>query len=248
MSTQEDLERQLAARAEESARKDQEIKQMKEQMELLKESMRKQQDIMGQLQVRLNQEASGRGGRTSAVTTVAAAGAQLEVEKEERREEAKTVEILKLAVPVLEWQGKNFESWMAKVKLVLMSRIWKDIGTALEGVGTEEVTTVVKTEGKTVVSSTGVKLPEGVTEARANTFFMWLTTVLGTQFLPMQKRASKKPCGWTRLVALWGGVIGKFKVNSLIGRAAAQQQWSELKQGIEESFSSFVSRVDAIER
>ena len=62
MSTQEELEQQLAARAEESTRKDQEIKQMKEQMELLKESMRKQQDIMGQLQVRLDQETSGHAG------------------------------------------------------------------------------------------------------------------------------------------------------------------------------------------
>ena len=46
---------------------------------------------------------------------------------------------MKLAVPVLEWGGKNFELWEEKVKLVLMSRQWKDVGVALEGVGTEEV-------------------------------------------------------------------------------------------------------------
>ena len=84
-----------------------------------------------------------------------------------------------------------------------------------------------------------------MTAARADTFFMWLTTVLDSQFLPMQKRAAKKGCGWTRLVALWGGIVGKFRVNSLIGRAAAQQRWNDLRQGVEESFASFVSKVDA---
>ena len=61
----------------------------------------------------------------------------------------------------------------------------------------------------------------------------------------MQKRAAKKACGWTRLVALWGGIIGKFRVNSLIGRAATQQRWNDLKQGVDENFTTFVERVDA---
>ena len=170
-----------------------------------------------------------------------------ETEKEDRREEAKTIEVLKQAVPILEWGGKNFELWEEKVRLVLMTGKWRDIGKALEGVGTEEVTTVVKTEGK-LVSPTSTKLPVGVTEAKAGTFFMWLTTVLDEKFLPMRKRATKKPCGWTRLVALWGGIVGKFRVNSLIGRAAAQQRWNDLRQGVEETFASFVSRVDILQR
>jgi hypothetical protein len=90
-----------------------------------------------------------------------------------------------------------------------MTEKWRDIGKALEGVGTEEVTTVVKTEGK-LASPTSTKLPAGVTEGKAGTFFMWLTTVLDEKFLPMWKRATKKPCGWTRLVALWGGIVLKY--------------------------------------
>ena len=238
MSTQheQELQEQLQAREEESVKKDQEILTLKEQMQQMAMRMQQQMDMMEQLQLQLKGNPKG--------ASKATVEEDKEIEKEARREEAKTVEIMKLAVPVLEWGGKNFELWEEKVKLVLMSRQWKDVGVALEGVGTEEVTTVVKKEGK-LASPVSVKLPKGVTTTRADTFFMWLTTVLDKGFLPMQKRAAKKACGWTRLVALWGGIIGKFRVNSLIGRAATQQRWNDLKQGVDENFTTFVERVDA---
>jgi hypothetical protein len=239
MSTQHELklQEQLQAREEESVKKDQEILTLKDQMQQMAVTMQQQMDMMEQLKLQL--KGTPKGASKATVEPV-----DKEIEKEARREEAKTVEIMKLAVPVLEWGGKNFELWEEKVKLVLMSRQWKDVGVALEGVGTEEVTTVVKKEGK-LVSPVSVVLPKGVTTTRADTFFMWLTTVLDKGFLPMQKRAAKKACGWTRLVALWGGIIGKFRVNSLIGRAATQQRWNDLKQGVDENFTTFVERVDA---
>ena len=238
MSTQheQELQEQLQAREEESVKKDQEILTLKEQMQQMAVTMQQQMDMMEQLKLQLKGTPKG--------ASKATVEEDKEIEKEARREEAKTVEIMKLAVPVLEGGGKNFELWEEKVKLVLMSRQWKDVGVALEGVGTEEVTTVVKKEGK-LVSPVSVMLPKGVTTTRADTFFMWLTTVLDKGFLPMQKRAAKKACGWTRLVALWGGIIGKFRVNSLIGRAATQQRWNDLKQGVDENFTTFVERVDA---
>ena len=208
MSTQheQELQEQLQAREEESIKKDQEILTLRSQMQQMATKMQQQMDAMEQLQLQLKGTSKG-----VSKTTVEE---DKEMDKEARREEAKTVETMKLAVPVLEWGGKNFELWEEKVRLVLMSRQWKDVGVALEGIGTEEVTTVVKKEGKQA-SPVSITLPKGVTTARADTFFMWLTTVLDKNFLPMQKRAAKKACGWTRLVALWRGIIGKFRVNSL---------------------------------
>ena len=110
MATKQELQEQLNA-------KNKEMEMMKDQMKSLMESMDKQQQAMGQLQSQLQVQApvtSGTGAATVVNTKVG------DLEKEERREEAKTVETLKLAVPILQWGGKNFELWEEKVRLVLM--------------------------------------------------------------------------------------------------------------------------------
>jgi hypothetical protein len=153
MSKEEELKRLLVAKEEEASLKELDLINMKTQMTLMMETMQKQQEAMVQLQNQLKGSGSSVVGATTVVTTK-------EKEKEDRREEAKTIEVLKQAVPILEWGGKNFELWEEKVRLVLMTGKWRDIGKALEGVGTEEVTTVVKTEGKKA-SPASTKLPGG---------------------------------------------------------------------------------------
>jgi hypothetical protein len=98
MSAEEELKQQLHAKEVEAARKDQELLDMKGQMALLMESMRAQQEAMGQLQDQL------KGGGASVVSTPTVVTTK-EKEKEDRREEAKTIEVLKQAVPILEWGG-----------------------------------------------------------------------------------------------------------------------------------------------
>ena len=116
MSTQHELklQEQLQAREEESVKKDQEILTLKDQMQQMAVTMQQQMEMMEQLKLQL--KGTPKGASKATVEPV-----DKEIEKEARREEAKTVEIMKLAVPVLEWGGKNFELWEEKVKLVLMS-------------------------------------------------------------------------------------------------------------------------------
>ena len=105
MSTQHELklQEQLQAREEESVKKDQEILTLKDQMQQMAVTMQQQMEMMEQLKLQLKGTPKG--------ASKATVEEDKEIEKEARREEAKTVEIMKLAVPVLEWGGKNFELW-----------------------------------------------------------------------------------------------------------------------------------------